>query len=315
MKLLHLIKIITILFISSSLMSAQENIKDESRKPFLLNVNVVDFKGNTVKDLSKENFLLLENSKPLEITYFSAEDSPLSVGFLIDVSQSMGEGVDICREGIVSFLDGSNPKNEYFTIAFDNKINLISDFSDLEETEKIISENPHFSKTPKPGETVLFDAVKLGLENFSKAKNQKKVLFIFWDDSDHYDSGGYQKLERLVRENNITVYSVGCSYIDAANSSSETDLSELSEISGGKSFTHKDINLFGQDIFKRQFTRIADRFRNQYVIGFRSNEAANKWRKLKIKLKLPEYLKKQAGNTSVIHRKGYYMVSDAVTVK
>lgn len=318
---LNLAKITFLLVCFSVFVLGQEPKTIVPEKQILLNVDAFNFENGIAKDLKKEDFRLYEDNKPVEISYFSHEDSPISVGFLIDVSLSMSYGVDLSRQAILRFLEKSNSKNEYFTVAFSKKVNLVSDFTSRDETTEFIRASPYFTTKPKPGATVLYEAIKFGLENFSKAKNRRRVLFIFWDVSDIYNSGSYKELTRLVKEKNITVYPVGCAPTFETNTD---NLCELAEISGGKFFRRKnlsdDLDLqlkLPKESFEERFSRVADQLQNQYTIGFKPSLDNNddKWRKLKVEIVTPKEFKKKFGAINTAYRKGYYPNSEVVTDK
>lgn len=63
-----------------------------------LTVTVTDTYGRYVSGLTKNAFTLLDQKSPQEITFFSDDDSPVSVGVIFDVSGSMsGDKVKIGR--------------------------------------------------------------------------------------------------------------------------------------------------------------------------------------------------------------------------
>ncbi|HKP45595.1 MAG TPA: hypothetical protein VJT50_03285, partial [Pyrinomonadaceae bacterium] len=53
-------------------------------------VTVTDTYGRYVSGLGKNAFTVMDDKKPQEITFFSDDDSPVSVGVIFDVSGSMG---------------------------------------------------------------------------------------------------------------------------------------------------------------------------------------------------------------------------------
>src|SRR5687768_17863842 len=57
----------------------------------LINVTatVTDRTGRFAAGLRKEDFVLYEDDKPMEVTHFSAERTPVSLGIVIDTSGSM----------------------------------------------------------------------------------------------------------------------------------------------------------------------------------------------------------------------------------
>ena len=75
---------------------AQQRLGTELDGPVIVNtdlitltVTVTDTYGRYVSGLNKNAFLLLGQKLPQEITFFSDDDSPVSVGVLFDVSGSM----------------------------------------------------------------------------------------------------------------------------------------------------------------------------------------------------------------------------------
>ena len=294
----------------------------------LLNVSVVLGYNEPILDLKAENFRLFENNKPLQISYLSNEDVPMSVGFLIDNSTSMGESTDFSREGIVAFLNESNPNNEYFVTAFNKKIDVLSEFINHDETEKLISDNPYFVKFPKNGKTVLYDAMVSGIEKLSKSKNRKRVLFVFWDANEEYTTGSYKEVEKLLKEKNVILYSIGC----AEEFRPFTDLlEELAEVTGGRETypenrlsdsrvkTFESYKSYFREKYMLTLSDLAKQLRHQYTIGFNPNLEGdkNRWRSLEIKLELEKELQKELKKKSkvikVLFRKGYYPFSEIVT--
>ena len=73
-----------------------------------LTVTVTDTYGRYVSGLSKKAFTILDEKQPQEITFFSDDDSPVSVGVIFDVSGSMsGEKIKNAREALSGSFDQS----------------------------------------------------------------------------------------------------------------------------------------------------------------------------------------------------------------
>src|SRR4029077_16650432 len=92
-------------------------------KPLKINVNVVlvpvvvaDAMNHPIIGLQKQDFVLTDNDEQEEIQYFSAEDAPISVGLLVDVSKSMTDKVDAEREAISEFFKNANQQDDYFVV-------------------------------------------------------------------------------------------------------------------------------------------------------------------------------------------------------
>ena len=88
----------------------------------LINVTatVTDRSGRFAAGLRKEDFVLYEDDKPMEVTHFSAERTPVSLGIVLDTSGSMaGDKMDPARAAIDRFLDAlPDPQDEFFMYRF-----------------------------------------------------------------------------------------------------------------------------------------------------------------------------------------------------
>lgn len=325
MRFLYLTRLILLVFVFSISAFGQEKIESAANKQVLLNVTVINIDDEPIKDLKGEHFRLYEDKKLLKISYFSNENSPISVGFLLDVSPSMGTAVDLCREGILAFLEKSNSKNEYFVAAFSKTVDVLSEFADSKKTIEVVRASPYFSKS-HGRQMVLYDAIVLGIENLSKAKNQKKVLFVFGDGEDSKSSKTYKDVEKIVKEKNIVIYFVGLARLDDLERyTSQLPFQKITEVSGGKAFYLYDygqnnIVFYRSKLYSRReffilkFSKFADQLQNQYTIGFKSNldSKENKWQNLEIKLEIPKEIRKKTGQTFVRYRRGYYPLSEVV---
>ena len=112
--------------------------RDQSVSTLKVNVNVVqlffnvkDKKGGLIPSLTKDDFQVLEDSKPQTIKYFTAESNlPLTLGILIDSSGSQQRVLEMEKEVGANFLNEIlRPKDLAFVISFDVDSNLLQDFT------------------------------------------------------------------------------------------------------------------------------------------------------------------------------------------
>ena len=94
-----------------------------------LPVSVVDRDGRLVDNLSKDQFQVLEDNVPQEISLFKHEDIPLSLGLVIDNSGSMRNKRERVNSAALSFVRDSNPDDETFIVNFDDEAYLEQDFT------------------------------------------------------------------------------------------------------------------------------------------------------------------------------------------
>src|ERR1051325_10911318 len=119
----------------------------------LIPVTVTDPMNRFVTGLEKENFKILEDKKEQEISQFSSEDAPLSIGVVFDCSGSMGKKVEKAREAVAQFFKLANPEDEFFLVQFSDSASLSQPLTrNLEEIQnKLAFTNPK-------GRTALLDA-------------------------------------------------------------------------------------------------------------------------------------------------------------
>ena len=89
--------------------------------------SVRDKKGAFVRDLSKDDFSLLEDGRPQTITYFAREtDLPLTLGLMVDTSMSQRRVLDAERGASFRFLDHMlrEAKDQVFIMQFDMAVQL-----------------------------------------------------------------------------------------------------------------------------------------------------------------------------------------------
>jgi Ca-activated chloride channel family protein len=286
-------------------------VDEDNTKPIYNNIDLVTFTvtvtdqfNRYVSGLKKEAFTVIDNNEDQEITFFSDEDSPASVGIIFDVSGSMsGEKISRAREALRKFIATSHPMDEYFLIAFNNRAQLLLDRTRDGEAvaEKLTLVQPKSN-------TALYDAVYLGAERVTRGTHQKKAILIISDGQDNNSRYTFTDLRRYLKESDITVYAVGI--LDGGDAGSQLGimgqsyLDELTGVTGGKSFYPESKEAL-DDIFER----IALELRHQYSIGYTPKNFVTdgKWRKLKVKVKPPRGLPR----LYVRSREGYYAIANS----
>src|SRR5207237_2880686 len=92
------------------------------------NVTVTDIYGRFVSGLGKNAFSIFDDKTQQEVSFFSDDDAPVSVGVIFDVSGSMsGDKVKRARDALAHFIQTSHDSDEYFLIAFNSRVQLLLD--------------------------------------------------------------------------------------------------------------------------------------------------------------------------------------------
>ena len=267
------------------------------------NVTVTDIYGRFVSGLSKNAFTIFDGKAQQEITYFSDEDSPVSVGILFDVSGSMsGEKVRRAREALARFIQTSHDRDEYFLIGFNSRAQLLMDRT---RDGQAVLDKLTFVQTKS--NTALYDACYLGVERVQRGTHPKRALLLISDGQDNNSRYTYNELRRVLKESDVVLYAVGIlSGSDLGSSlgmEGQGILDELAGVSGGKAFYPRSGPEM-DDIFEQ----IALELRHQYSIGYRPTNFVSdgKWHKIKVKVNPPRGLPRLFPRT----KEGYYAIAN-----
>jgi VWFA-related protein len=174
----------------------------------LINVTatVIDRTGRFASGLRKEDFAVYEDDNQVEITHFSSERTPVSLGIVLDTSGSMaGEKIESARAAIFNFLEAlPDPNDEFFMYRFSADPDLVHDWTDNREAvaRSLRRVNPG-------GGTAMYDAVAEAVPMAQGGQNRKKAVVIISDGNDTNSRLTVRDVRQLVRETEVLVYAVG----------------------------------------------------------------------------------------------------------
>ncbi len=163
---------------------------------------VRDKHGQIVSNLGKDDFELEEDGRPQAITYFTREtDLPLTLGLLVDTSESQRRVLDQERSASRSFIDDMLrvDKDKAFVIHFDHEVELLQDLTssrqklesalDLVGAPQLVRNSGGGSGGSRQqyggGGTLLYDAVYLASDEVTKQQQGRKALVVLSDGVDH----------------------------------------------------------------------------------------------------------------------------------
>ncbi len=267
----------------------------------LVPVTVTDPMDRLVTGLEKDNFQVFEGKQRQQIRHLSAEDAPVSVGILIDMSGSMSNKFDKAKEAVVQFMETANPDDEFFVIGFSEKPLLLSGF-----TDSVGDIQSKLVLTAPKGMTSLLDAIYMGMHQMRHARHERKALLIISDGGDNHSRYSESEIKSAIKEADVQIFAIGI--FDQVPRTQEERfgpslLSEMTDVTGGRTFTLDNPNDLPDVAAK-----IGIQLRNQYVLAYKpvKKPKDGKWHKIRVKLLPPHGLP----SLSVHAKQGYYAAEE-----
>ena len=270
-------------------------------------VSVTDRGGRPIAGLQRESFKIYDDKVEQPISFFSEEDTPASVGILFDTSGSMsGDTIERAKQALARFIQTSHPQDEFFLIGFNSSPHLL-----LERARDGNAVLAHFTHVQPAGNTALYDAVDMGVDEVSQGVYPKHAIVLISDGEENNSRCSFGKLRRKLQESGVVVYtvkiggpplpnSIGRMVMD--QSIGRMVMDQIAAISGGKAFWPANSERMDDAL-----EQIALDLRRQYSIAYRPSNfvADGKLHRVKVTLAIPRELSREL---IVRNRQGYYAV-------
>jgi VWFA-related protein len=179
-------------------------------------VTVTDGSGRFVPGLRREDFVVYEDGVRQDVTHFSAERVPVSLGLVVDTSGSMeGEKWQNAVSALDRFLLGLlGPDDEVFLYRFSYDAILVQGWTT--DRERL---SHAMGRIYPRGGTAMYDAVAAAVPLAASGQNRKKAIVIISDGNDTNSVTSVQELKQAIRESEVLVYAVGIDGDDRFTSS------------------------------------------------------------------------------------------------
>jgi len=270
----------------------------------LVNVSatVRDASGRYIDGLTQENFTLLENGIEQKLSFFNHDtQTNLSVGVLVDTSGSMRHKLQQALQTVREVALALGPQDEMFLVTFSDDVEIRQKFT--RNPDDVLRA---LRGVRSGGETSVYDALQIGIQEMKSARNGKRILLLV---SDGYDTRSKinmdQALEQLKRSQ-LQLYAIGIDDDDNDPLVLRQPryhvylfmLGELTGASGGQTFRMYTGRNYALDSIA---ALILEELHNQYTLGYYpSTPKDGSWRTIQVKVDRP--------GAVVRSRAGYYAV-------
>jgi Ca-activated chloride channel family protein len=283
--------------------------------PIQVNVRLVNVaftvrnaQGKLVTNLTKDDFEVFDDGQSQPISFFArGEDLPLSLGLIVDVSDSQEHFMKPHQHDLGVFLnDVLSTRDRAFLICFGNHLRLAADFSasgselidGLKQLEK--HDVPEIGpREYRAGGTAFYDALyyatTLKLANVDQGR---RALVVFSDGEDNSSAHNMLDTIEAAQQDNVVVF--GIRYTEtrkgewtARNKYGASVMARISHDTGGSDFDAQ------ADDLRTSFREIGEQLRSSYELAYHANGAADgTFHKLVIRARQP--------GCTVLAKTGYF---------
>lgn len=238
---------------------------------------VVDSNGRYVRGLKKSDFLVEEDGKRQVLAHFDQnQDTPVSVGIVLDTSGSMRLKLETATDAIDRFVRTIHPDDDVFLMGFDTETYVLQDFTnDRAKLKKAL-------RYAEPaGGTALYDALEQALDKVKDGANNKRAILLITDGEDTASEASFAAVRQRIRGSESLLYALGISpsadfevpnRIGRFAGRDTVDMNILRTLaadSGGRAFPVSEDMMGGKNgQFENILVQIAEELRNQFTLAY-----------------------------------------------
>lgn len=258
-----------------------------------LPVTVTQGKKNLVMGLNRNDFVVLEDGVPQDVTFFSDEKTnpPIYVGVLMDTSPSTAGKIGFSKEAAKNFIFTVTRlrKDKAAFMTFDHEVVLRQDF-----TDKLDLLDSAVDKVGKTGsQTALYDAVWEFTDEKLRNAPGRRVIVLITDGDDTFSRAELKDAIDIAQRTETTIFGISTKAgflgsvpgVDAGTVKDKGDkfLTQLCEDTGGQAFFTGDMLEL-----ERAFKRISEELQSQYIITYKPLDQNYDGRVRKIEVKFTD---------------------------
>lgn len=243
----------------------------------ILHATVSDRAGAAVHNLDEQDFEIYENGVRQRIRVFQNEDTPVTVGLIVDHSSTMGRKLAEVSAAARTFVRFSNPDDEMFVVNFNERVSMGLP-GKIRFTNKTAELESAITSAPAGGQTALYDAIARGLEELRAGHRDRKVLIVVSDGGDNASARRLDQVMKLAGQSSAVIYTVGI-FDEGDPDRNPGVLKRLAEATGGEAYFPRQVS----EVLATS-ERIARDIRHRYTLGYVPANSArdNAYRSIKV---------------------------------
>jgi Ca-activated chloride channel homolog len=274
--------------------ASQPSFRSSSSELVVLPVTITDKHGRFILDLPRDRFAIYDNGRRQEVAFFTNEDTPVTVGLVLDSSGSMRRKLGEVVAAALAFARDSNPSDELFTLQFND------DVSDALPGRRLFANDVGELQTAlmalvPDGRTALYDALIAGLDRLATGTRPRRVLVLISDGGDNASTATLRDVLARARASNVTIYTIGVFDRDDPDTNAGV-LKSIASTTGGERFLPQSAGPLLSDC-----QRIAREIRSGYTIGYVPPDHDGAFHRVRVSVDAPDGQK-----VNVRTRPGYF---------
>jgi Ca-activated chloride channel family protein len=242
---------------------------------------VIDEEGRFVPGLEQDQFTILDNGMPQDITFFQNDILPFTAVVMLDYSASMTANLDRLQAAAEQFVLRMIPEDKGQVGSFSDKIQFSGTFTNDRDDLIFALRDLQFGNP-----TRLYDAINESMAMLRDVE-RRKVVLVFTDGDDTASRVGMGDVLDRAKEEEVMVYAIGLEseFFNGqrrVRTRPDRGLKRLAEETGGGYFELKKT-----DDLAPTFTRVAQELHSQYTLGFTPTVLDGREHKLVVRIKTP----------------------------
>jgi VWFA-related protein len=248
-------------------------------------------------ELQQRDFVVLEDGKPQEISFFAAADTPFDLVLLLDLSGSTNDKLKLIRKSANRFIKATRPMDRVSVVTFTDMVQVVCP---LTQDRRLLENSIDHMEQPLGG-TRFWDSLRyvLAILNASGTSLRRSAVVVMTDGVDNalpdvFGPGSqtsFDELLRIVRASETIVFPI---YLDteaeeykrhrtprSAFADAREGLAQLAQASGSRLYRAdklKDLD----DVYQQVIGDLG----RIYSIGYRPSNTSKdgKWRSVSVQI-------------------------------